>query len=55
MADKSDVTNKTIYQNSNDLYSNNLETETIQRVENENGYWRILGNATVSNKFWYRY
>ena len=37
MADKSDVTNKTNYitQNSNDLYSNNLETETIQRVENE--------------------
>ena len=37
MADKSDVTNKTNYitQNSNDLYSNNLETETIQRVENK--------------------
>ena len=37
MADKSDKTNKTNYitQNSNDLYSNNLETGTIQRVENE--------------------
>ena len=47
MADKSDVTNKTNYitQNSNDLYSNNLETETIQRVENEEmdigEYWEM--------------
>ena len=47
MADKSDKTNKTNYitQNSNDLYSNNLETGTIQRVENEEmdigEYWEM--------------
>ena len=51
MADKSDVRNKTNYitQNSNDLYSNSLETETIQRVDNEEmdigEYWEMQQQA----------